>query len=178
MGRSPPGSSVYGILQARILEWVAVPSSRGSSWPRNWTCVSCIADRLSQSHQGSFCLCLHPLILCLLSRAGTSLHSNCGNPLRPLETETFLFVELIVIMTRYLIYACPLRAENACFVQYLSCLILLNEYKAHILSKRPLLLPPCSWSASPIWGARLGTQRDTSATPSFLQKIQVFKSHL
>ena len=32
-----------GILQARILEWVAFPSSRGSSWPRNWTGVSCIA---------------------------------------------------------------------------------------------------------------------------------------
>ena len=122
--------------------------------------------------------CIYILWFCLLSCAGTSLHSNCGNPLRPLETETFLFVELIVIMTRYLIYACPLRAENACFVQYLSCLMLLNEYKAYILSKWPLLLPPCSWSASPIWGARLGTQHDTSATPSFLQKIQVFKSHL
>ena len=32
-----------GILQARILEWVAYPFSRGSSWPRNWTRVSCIA---------------------------------------------------------------------------------------------------------------------------------------
>ena len=45
---SLPGSSVHGILQARILEWVAMPSSRGSSQPRNWThisCVSCIADR-------------------------------------------------------------------------------------------------------------------------------------
>ena len=31
------------ILQARILEWVAMPSSRGSSQPRDWTCVSCIA---------------------------------------------------------------------------------------------------------------------------------------
>ena len=37
---SPPGSSVHGILQARILEWVAMPSSRGSSQPREWTCVS------------------------------------------------------------------------------------------------------------------------------------------
>ena len=37
------GSSVCGILQARILEWVAMPSSRGSSWPRDQTCVSCIA---------------------------------------------------------------------------------------------------------------------------------------
>ena len=40
MDCSPPGSSVYGILQARILERVAVPSSRGSSWPRDWTWVS------------------------------------------------------------------------------------------------------------------------------------------
>ena len=41
----PPGSSVHGILQARILEWVAIPFSRGSSQPRDWTWVSCIADR-------------------------------------------------------------------------------------------------------------------------------------
>ena len=34
-------SSVLGILQARILEWVAISFSRGSSRPRNWTCVSC-----------------------------------------------------------------------------------------------------------------------------------------
>ena len=33
----PPGSSVHGLLQARILEWVAMPSSRGSSWPRDQT---------------------------------------------------------------------------------------------------------------------------------------------
>ena len=36
------GSSVHGILQARILEWVANPFSRGSSWPRDQTPVSCI----------------------------------------------------------------------------------------------------------------------------------------
>ena len=40
-----PGSSVPGILQARILEWVAYPFSRGSSQPRNWTGVSCIIGR-------------------------------------------------------------------------------------------------------------------------------------
>ena len=39
------GYSVQGILQARILEWVAIPFSRGSSWLRDWTWVSCIADR-------------------------------------------------------------------------------------------------------------------------------------
>ena len=43
MDYSPPGSSVHGILQARILEWVAMPSSRGSSSPRDQTCISCTA---------------------------------------------------------------------------------------------------------------------------------------
>ena len=45
MDCSLPGSSVHGILQARILEWVAILFSRVSSWPRYWTQVSCIADR-------------------------------------------------------------------------------------------------------------------------------------
>ena len=42
MDCSPPGSSVRGIFQARILEWVAIPFSRGSSWPRDQTRISCI----------------------------------------------------------------------------------------------------------------------------------------
>ena len=41
MDGSPPGSAVHGILQAGILEWVAMPSCRGSSQPRDQTCVSC-----------------------------------------------------------------------------------------------------------------------------------------
>ena len=43
---SPPGSSVHGILQARILKWVAIPFFGGSSQPRNQTQVFCIAGRL------------------------------------------------------------------------------------------------------------------------------------
>ena len=42
----PPGSPVHGILQARILEWVASSFSRGSFWPRDWTQVSHIACTL------------------------------------------------------------------------------------------------------------------------------------
>ena len=57
---SPPGSSVHGILQARILEWVAISSSKGPSWPRDWTCfpgVSCTAgDSLLLSHPGNWFL--------------------------------------------------------------------------------------------------------------------------
>ena len=45
MDCSPPGSSVHGILQARVLEWVSRPSSMGPSQPRDRTLVSCLAGR-------------------------------------------------------------------------------------------------------------------------------------
>ena len=45
MDCSRPGSPVHRILQARILEWVAIPFSRGSSRPRDRTQVSCLAER-------------------------------------------------------------------------------------------------------------------------------------
>ena len=59
-----PGSSVHGILQARILEWVAMPSSRGSSWPRDRTCISfdsSIADGFlnSWATRETPCMCTH-----------------------------------------------------------------------------------------------------------------------
>ena len=55
MDCSLPGSSVYGILQVRILEWIVMPSSRGSSWSRDWTHNSCLlhwqADSLPAESQ-------------------------------------------------------------------------------------------------------------------------------
>ena len=45
----PMDYTVHGILQASILEWVAYPFSRGSSRPRNWARVSCIAGRFFTS---------------------------------------------------------------------------------------------------------------------------------
>ena len=53
MDCSPLGSSVHGILQARILEWVAKPSPRGLSQPRDWTWVCCITGKLLLNQQGS-----------------------------------------------------------------------------------------------------------------------------
>ena len=56
MDCSLPGSSVHGILQTRILEWVTIPFSRRSSWLRVWTQVSCISGKFffnHLSHQGS-----------------------------------------------------------------------------------------------------------------------------
>ena len=55
MDYSPPGSSVHGILQARILEYVAISYSRASSRPRDWTWVSlpCRQTLNHLNHQGS-----------------------------------------------------------------------------------------------------------------------------
>ena len=66
---SLPGPSVHGVIQARILEWIALPSSRGSSRPRDWTCVSyisCVGRQVlyRQSHLGS------QLIRCRVSAVG------------------------------------------------------------------------------------------------------------
>ena len=54
MNGSPPGYSLHGILQARMLEWVAIPFSRGSFWPRAWTWAFCTAGRFVKnlSRQG------------------------------------------------------------------------------------------------------------------------------
>ena len=49
MNCSPPGFSVHGIPQARILEWIAISYSREYSWPKNWThlsYISCIGRRV------------------------------------------------------------------------------------------------------------------------------------
>ena len=43
MDWSPPGFSVHGVFEAKILKWVAISSSSGSSWPRDWTHVFCIS---------------------------------------------------------------------------------------------------------------------------------------
>ena len=57
---SPPGSSVYGILQARIRKWVSIPFSRGFSQSRDWTWVSCIAGRFF-TNRAILLGCLKPL---------------------------------------------------------------------------------------------------------------------
>ena len=59
MDCSLPGSSIHGILQATVLEWVAISCSRGSSWPRDRTQVSHIAGRhfnLWATREAPFCI--------------------------------------------------------------------------------------------------------------------------
>ena len=67
-------SSVHGILQARILEWVAISSPRGSSWPRNWTNVSCIAGEFFTTKLPG-----KPMSLCYVLK----IHLKFYNPIPP-----------------------------------------------------------------------------------------------
>ena len=53
MDCSPPGSSAHGILQAKILEWVSAPFSRGPSRPRDPNQVSCMGRRIPH-HRGTW----------------------------------------------------------------------------------------------------------------------------
>ena len=70
---SPPGSSVHGILQASILEWVAMPSSRVSSWPRDRTCVSCVSCIAGRflTHWATW---EAPFVMILNCKLGTTIH--------------------------------------------------------------------------------------------------------
>ena len=66
-----PGSSVHGISQARMLEWVAISISRRSSWPRDWTSISCNTGRFFTTEPPGWCFSgwLNPAIflgICLI----------------------------------------------------------------------------------------------------------------
>ena len=80
-GLSPPGSSIHGILQARILEWVDISFSRGSSQPRDRTCVSCTAGRFFTTEPpGKFLHCV-PVAALISSFRVSSLHAPQVMPL-------------------------------------------------------------------------------------------------
>ena len=82
---SPQGSSVHGILQATILEWAAIPSSRGSSGPRDGTHVSyiyCTGRQVlyHQHHLGSPGTCYFHKMCCLLWCILSSVLSQAERP--------------------------------------------------------------------------------------------------
>ena len=82
MDYSPPSSSVHGILQARILEWVTVLSFRGSSWPSNPICYSYISCIIMQDSS----LPLAPL--CALSVQFSSIAQSCPTLCDPVNCST------------------------------------------------------------------------------------------
>ena len=91
MDCSTPGSSVHGILQARILEWSDISFSKGSSQPREWTWFSCIAGRF-------FTIWANPRLLKRTLKGGTWKRSpkkllfNWTNPLISWEKLGFWII--------------------------------------------------------------------------------------
>ena len=76
----PPGSSVHGIFQARILEWVAIPISRGASQSRDLTLVSCFAGIFFTSWATIFVDCA--------SIQFSSVAQLCLTPCDPIDCST------------------------------------------------------------------------------------------
>ena len=107
------GFSVHGTFQARILEWVAIFYSRGSSQPRDWTHVSCTADRFfpTEPQRNHSAFWVHPKFLSqeVWPLAYDSLHLN---PLNLWVPEKCPFVGLRLCWCRVVKY--KYRIEGSC----------------------------------------------------------------
>ena len=99
MDWSPPGSSVHGILQARILEWVTIPYPRGASQPRDWTHTSydsCVAGGLSLGLLGK----LSPHLTQVIPNVINHLPS-VTLPLSPSRLQSLLSSRTYLLSTYY-----------------------------------------------------------------------------
>ena len=99
MDYSPPSSPIHGILQERILEWVAMPSSRGSSWPR---------DRIA-SLKSLHCFSSVQLLsqFWLFATPWTAAHQASLSITKSLSPPKLMSIES-VMPSNYLILCCPL----------------------------------------------------------------------
>ena len=123
---SPPGSSAYGFLQARILELVAIPFSRGSSQPRDQTQVSCIAA-------GFFTI--------WATRKAQALASTIS--LNPYQFSSVQLLSRVRLFATQWTTACQpsLSITISQSLLKLMSLELVLPYN-HLILCRPLLLPP------------------------------------
>ena len=97
MDCSPPGSSVYEIFQAKILEWIAISLSRASSWPRGRIYISCLTDWLfTLRHLGRLAAGSNSL------RARHSLHkAQARGPVhRHRSSDSFAHVLFVLVTAR------------------------------------------------------------------------------
>ena len=106
---SPPGSSVHGILQARILEWVSIPFSRWSSRPRDWTQVvsltsPALANRFFTTNSTWECIILIPLIYVLPYQV--DLEPLVLRALSPFSSISWLSLLLIPLCLYFLLATC------------------------------------------------------------------------
>ena len=139
MDCSQPGSSVHGILQARVLEWVAIPFSRGSSQPRDWTqlgLLNCRHILYCLNHQGSptlkpfprplfFLLPLSPLIQ---APPPLSYWYNC--PILCLVTHTQLLKFYMISTSSSLPLFGQRKQRTAGYLTWDSAKLLQHHYKS------------------------------------------------
>ena len=93
---SPPGSSVHGTSKARILEWVTISFSRGSSWPRDQTWSSALQILHHLSHQGSPSVSLNCLpCLCSQTRCWAKILTSLM--CEEINTPSFTSLHLLEI---------------------------------------------------------------------------------
>ena len=114
MDCSLTGSSIHEVLQARILEWVAIPSSRGSSQLRDWTWVSCIVGRR------------------FMVWATREVHLAAQKLKKP-RFHSVLRILKMVIASRCLLY---IRNYSRCFI----CITSLGPHNRPVLLDRPKIL--------------------------------------
>ena len=119
MDCSLPGFSVHGILQARILEWVAMPFSRGSSRPKDGTWVSCIGRWILYhlSHQGS--------PRGLNEQVDHSLNNSL--PSTPLAHNAYLLYYLLLIFARIIHQSSNHSASGSSSQRGIECSIILRR---------------------------------------------------
>ena len=118
MDCSLPRSSVRGILQARILEWVAIPFSRGSSWPRDQTWVSCIASKFFKTYKW-------------------------GNT-REVGLYTWYMVYLIYALTSFKDQRCASVGQESSNWHVLWCLTLRPQLQGYVMFRGRLMMLPLS----------------------------------
>ena len=116
MDCSPPGSSVHGILQASIVDWVAISSSRGSSWPRDRTFISCLAGRFftTESPEKSARVYTHiyKYFICKYSYY-IKLNMSSHRCLRVCSITTWILVDSIPAPPRSLVGYSPLGRKES-----------------------------------------------------------------
>ena len=107
MDSSPPGSSFHGILQARILEWVAIPYSRRSSWPCNQTWVSCIIGRFfTVWATGEAQTILYCTLNNFVKRVDIILYAFCHNKKRFFNVQKISSARLQIIRSMQKFFFC------------------------------------------------------------------------
>ena len=175
MNYSSPSSSVHGILQERILQWVARLFSRGSSWPRDRTWVSCIAGRLFSIWATREVLCFSRQMIISWMEGTSSIYSEYPREV-PHPWHSIIVWEIDQLPSHFIFRACVLSCVQlfaapwtiACqappsmgfYRQYWSCHFLLQGtfltqglklYLLHLLHWQADSLSPCHLGSSTLY---------------------------